>query len=84
MKSAEEKYINIYHSLVNLHNSIMEEAEDEKQTFEHNDVFVAMNVLADFLEIYKKANKLEYITESIDEDENIIVADPSVWKSVKE
>ena len=83
MKSTEEKYINIYHSLVDLYNSIMEEVEDENKIPISNDVFIAMNVLADFLEMYKKANKLEYITESTtNEDENIIVADPSVWKSV--
>lgn len=83
MKSVEDKYIDVYNSLVNLRNSIMEEAEEEKNTFSHNDVFVAMNILAEFLEMYKKANKLEYITESAtDEDENIIVTDPSVWKSV--
>ena len=83
MKSVEDKYIDVYNSLVDLRNSIMEEAKEEMNTFTHNDVFVAMNVLADFLEMYKKTNKLEYIAESTtNEDENIIFADPSVWKSV--
>ena len=83
MKSVEEKYCNMYNNLVALYNSLTEEVEDENKIPISNDVFIAMNVLADFLEMYKKTNKLDYITEStIDEDENIIFADPSVWKSV--
>lgn len=83
MKSVEEKYCDMYNNLVALYNSLTEEAEDENKIPIPNDVFIAMNVLADFLEMYKKANKLEYITESTtNEDENIIVTDPSVWKSV--
>lgn len=83
MKSVKEKYCDMYNNLVVLYDSLTEEAEDENKIPISKDVFVAMNVLADFLEMYKKANKLDYITEStIDEDENIIFADPSVWKSV--
>lgn len=81
MKSIEEKYSDIYNNLVALYNSVTEEAKDENEIPIPNNVFMAINVLAEFLEMYKKANKLEYVMESTI-DENIIITDPSVWKSV--
>ncbi len=96
MKSVEEKYLEMNHNFIELYNSIVQKVKDEKPIENDllNDVFDAMGVLNHFLDVYKGTNKIktemkesdeiesDNIEESDDGYENIIITDPSVWKSV--
>ena len=96
MKSVKEKYLEMNHNFIELYNSIVQKVKDEKpiENDLRNDVFDAISVLNHFLDVYKGTNRIktetkendkiesDHIEESDNDYENIIITDPSVWKSV--
>jgi hypothetical protein len=101
MKTVTDKYLEMNHNFIQLHDSIMQEIKDEKpmENGMLNNVFIAMGVLNNFLDIYKEMNEVKTKTKENDKIENnnmeesaddktdndcIILSNPNAWKSVKE
>ena len=101
MKTVTDKYLEMNHNFIELRDSIMQKIKDEKpmENGMLNNVFIAMGVLNNFLDIYKEMNEVKTKTKENDKIENnnveesaddktdndcIILSNPNAWKSVKE
>ena len=79
MKTVTDKYLEMNHNFIELHNSIVQKVKDEKPinyTLEGK-VHLAMAVLNDFLTFYKKENNINtnIIEEDKDKDKDLTVDD---------
>jgi hypothetical protein len=101
MKTVTDKYLEMNHNFIELRDSIMQKIKDEKpmENGMLNNVFIAMGVLNNFLDIYKEMNEVKTKTKENDKIENnnveesaddktdndcVILSNPNAWKSVKE
>ena len=101
MKTVTDKYLEMNHNFIELRDSIMQKIKDEKpmENGMLNNVFIAMGVLNNFLDVYKEMNEVKTKTKENDKIENnnveesaddktdndcVILSNPNAWKSVKE
>ena len=72
MKTVTDKYLEMNHNFIELHDSIVQKVKDEKPIENGllNDVSIAMGVLNHFLDVYKETNEVKTKTKENDKIEN--------------
>jgi hypothetical protein len=74
MKTVTDKYLEMNHNYIELHDSIVQKVKDEKPIENGllNDVFIAMGVLNHFLDVYKETNEVK---TKVKEDDEFVEGD---------